>query len=271
MEVKMKKIFNLMVLAIFFILAAFSLSSAQEQITITTYYPSPYGNYRELRAQRIAIGDSYSIPSSYCWSPDTCTYLFDPNIDLAVEGNVSIGSTTSFLGKLYVYAPSNSGLDGIDAYSADWWGVYANSPNNYGVYGQSTNSYGVYGQSTNSYGVYGQSYYSNGIYGYSLYSTGIYGYSPNNYAIIGYTPSSAAYDAIWGYAPGSLSAGVYGYGGGYGVIGLSPTTGVEGHGNYYGVYGSSDQNWMGGPGVIVGVFGKSDSGLGVAGRTYSNM
>ncbi len=32
---------------------------AQEQITLTTYYPSPYGTYFELHADRMAIGSTY--------------------------------------------------------------------------------------------------------------------------------------------------------------------------------------------------------------------
>jgi len=31
---------------------------AEESITITTYYPSPYGSYNELAANRLAIGDT---------------------------------------------------------------------------------------------------------------------------------------------------------------------------------------------------------------------
>jgi hypothetical protein len=62
-----------------------------ETITITTYYPAPYGVYREMRSQRMAIGDNYYDPSQYYWE-DTF-----PNIgseaDLIVEGNVGIGTT----------------------------------------------------------------------------------------------------------------------------------------------------------------------------------
>ena len=65
----------------------------QEQITITTYYPSPYGSYKELRAQHMAIGDTYFNGSTYCWE-GTCTTTIDPNADLVVEGNVGIGTTS---------------------------------------------------------------------------------------------------------------------------------------------------------------------------------
>jgi len=65
---------------------------AQETLTITTYYPSPYGSYQEIRANRIAIGDNYSQYSQYCWPGGTCTNTIDANADLVVEGNVGIGT-----------------------------------------------------------------------------------------------------------------------------------------------------------------------------------
>jgi hypothetical protein len=64
-----------------------------EEITITTYYPSPYGVYRELRAQRIAIGDNYINGATYCWE-GTCTNTIDVNADFVVEGNVGIGTVS---------------------------------------------------------------------------------------------------------------------------------------------------------------------------------
>jgi len=36
------------VIVIFLLLGLFSLSFSQEQLTITTYYPSPFGSYRDL-------------------------------------------------------------------------------------------------------------------------------------------------------------------------------------------------------------------------------
>jgi len=91
--------------ALVFCLTSFSFSQSSDTITITTYYPSPYGSYREMRATRLAIGDTYINGSQYCWSPDTCTNqvysdLDSDNIldsgedivDLIVEGNVGIGT-----------------------------------------------------------------------------------------------------------------------------------------------------------------------------------
>ncbi|MDD5154888.1 MAG: tail fiber domain-containing protein [Candidatus Omnitrophica bacterium] len=70
-----------------------ALFAADESITVTTYYPSPYGVYREMRAQRMAVGDNYVSGSSYCWG-GTCTNTIDTDADLVVEGNVGIGTVT---------------------------------------------------------------------------------------------------------------------------------------------------------------------------------
>ncbi|MFA5150618.1 MAG: hypothetical protein WC937_06715 [Candidatus Omnitrophota bacterium] len=66
---------------------------AEDSITITTYYPSPYGVYREMRAKRIAIGDDYIQGDAYTWEEENgdggeIDYL----ADLVVEGNVGIGT-----------------------------------------------------------------------------------------------------------------------------------------------------------------------------------
>lgn len=64
---------------------------AEESLIITTYYPSPYGSYRELRSQRIATGDNYIDGGQYCWE-GACTNTINANADLVVEGNVGIGT-----------------------------------------------------------------------------------------------------------------------------------------------------------------------------------
>jgi hypothetical protein len=70
-----------------------SLAYAQEQITITTYYPSPYGSYRELRSQRMAIGTNYIDGATYCWGAGCGTNVIPDAASLVVEGNVGIGTT----------------------------------------------------------------------------------------------------------------------------------------------------------------------------------
>jgi len=79
--------------------AAFSQTDSTDSIRIVTYYPSPYGTYRELRTKRMAIGDDYiktgSPPDKYDWQE----YATDPmhnigyDADLVVQGNVGIGTT----------------------------------------------------------------------------------------------------------------------------------------------------------------------------------
>ena len=112
---RLKTIFNFT----FFILLCliFSSSFAEESITITTYYPSPYGSYRELRSKRLAIGDNYTDAANYTWEEvngdgGQVDYL----ADLVVEGNVGIGTVTpgslltvkSAVANAYPLAVSNS-------------------------------------------------------------------------------------------------------------------------------------------------------------------
>ena len=75
----MNKFFNILGIVIFFILVLFPFASA-EDLTITTYYPSPYGSYNEL-------------------STASNTYL------ATTGGNVGIGTTVP-AAKLEVYGSS---------------------------------------------------------------------------------------------------------------------------------------------------------------------
>jgi hypothetical protein len=66
-------------IVLFFFVTFVVASFAQEQVTITTYYPAPYGIYRELRTDQMAVGSGYrATPLS--------------NGNLIVEGSVAIGS-----------------------------------------------------------------------------------------------------------------------------------------------------------------------------------
>jgi len=88
---------------------------AEDTLTITTYYPSPYGVYRELRAKRIAIGDDYIQGGTYDWeSTDSDGGEIDYAADLVVEGNVGIG-TSSPRAKLEIIP--ESGISGLDVRS----------------------------------------------------------------------------------------------------------------------------------------------------------
>ncbi len=76
-----------------FILSFPLLAPAAETLTITTYYPSPYGVYNEMRAKRIAIGDDYVDTANYTWEEtDGDGGEVDYLADLIVEGNVGIGT-----------------------------------------------------------------------------------------------------------------------------------------------------------------------------------
>jgi len=86
----MKKFF--LIIAIFLFLSLNFSSFPQESLTITTYYPSPTGIYKELRAKRMAIGDNFYKSADYCWEGG-CTQHFEDDLDLAVEGKVSIGTS----------------------------------------------------------------------------------------------------------------------------------------------------------------------------------
>jgi hypothetical protein len=80
--------------AILFVGIIFSLVFAAETLTISTYYPSPYGSYGELRSQNVAIGDNYTDVTQYCWQgTGVCTNTIPTATDLVVEGNVGIGTS----------------------------------------------------------------------------------------------------------------------------------------------------------------------------------
>ena len=78
-----------------FLLPCFSQST--ETLTITTYYPSPFGVYGELRTKRMAIGDTYYDPSQHCWPGGSCAFPdINANTDLEVEGDIhALGSICS--------------------------------------------------------------------------------------------------------------------------------------------------------------------------------
>jgi len=63
-------------------LISVSFVYAEDQIIITTYYPSPYGSYNELTSNSMKIGENYSQPAT----------PFVAN-GLIVEGNVGFGTT----------------------------------------------------------------------------------------------------------------------------------------------------------------------------------
>jgi hypothetical protein len=177
------------------------------------------------------------------------------------SGNVSIGTTLSGEGKLYVVTdndiPAIKGTgccygvygssSGIGVYgSGNCTGVYGISYV-YGVYG-SSNCYGVYGFSNLAgVGVYGRSYYCIGTVGYSCCCIGVCGYGP-----------------VYGVYGNSDITGVFGFGCHTGVYGHGSNTGIYGYGNCFGVYGWSSCVGVYGCGSSVGVYGYS-SNVGIVG------
>jgi len=70
----------------------------KEEIVLTTYYPTPFGDYREMRAEHMAVGQNYRSYANVCWEQGKCTDWINEegtggDTDLIVEGNVGIGNT----------------------------------------------------------------------------------------------------------------------------------------------------------------------------------
>jgi hypothetical protein len=90
-----KKIRLVLICVIVFLICVISIY-AQETLTITTYYPSPEGSYREIRSTRMAIGDTWMNSATYPWDTDGGApegTEIQQDADLIVEGNVGIGTT----------------------------------------------------------------------------------------------------------------------------------------------------------------------------------
>ncbi|MCK9595144.1 MAG: complement C1q domain-containing protein [Candidatus Omnitrophica bacterium] len=85
------------------------LFAENETIAITTYYPSPYGDYLALTSRRMKIGTTYS---------GSGVNVADNN--LLVEGNVGIGTTTP-VQKLDVNGTIRAQNPWFAASSTDCW------------------------------------------------------------------------------------------------------------------------------------------------------
>src|SRR3989338_9028680 len=101
-----------------FINLIFPLSSfaqtEEETLTITTYYPAPYGVYNEMRAKRMAVGTNYYNGSAYPWDTGGgCAGNEICNADLVVQGNVGIGTTAPGTSRVKIY-PLSTNTIGLD-------------------------------------------------------------------------------------------------------------------------------------------------------------
>ena len=74
---------------LFLLSAAVFCARAEETVTIATYYPSPQGVYKTLKAKRMAVGDTYFQQN---WPDQGGT--IGAAADLVVQGSVGIGTTT---------------------------------------------------------------------------------------------------------------------------------------------------------------------------------
>ena len=77
---KLKTIISSFVLSFF--IPGISLFAGDETITLTTYYPLPYGSYRALSSHQMKIGATYSGSG-----------VANTDSNLLVEGKVGIGTT----------------------------------------------------------------------------------------------------------------------------------------------------------------------------------
>jgi hypothetical protein len=90
----MKKVYMLLALVTLFLSLPLFAGFSQESITLTTYYPAPFGIYTELRTKRIAIGETYFDSVAYPWDIDNTLIENEipQDVSLTVEGKVGIGT-----------------------------------------------------------------------------------------------------------------------------------------------------------------------------------
>jgi hypothetical protein len=127
-----KPILFIIALVLSFILLG-NLPLFAEQITLTTYYPAPYGVYRELRADRMAVGSAYrNDPAS----------INDGT--LLVTDKIGIG-TKNPSNKLSIVQAGGNAVQNLDTY-------WTQSPQDSFISLRKTNSNteGVYGATANN-------------------------------------------------------------------------------------------------------------------------
>lgn len=109
----MRRLSKIMLMAVSLIPSLAFAQTQPEQLTITTYYPSPYGSYRELTTYKMKIGTTYS---------GSGTTVADNN--LIVEGSVLIGSITlpATGPKLYI---GNGSIEATEVRAFETNGGYA--------------------------------------------------------------------------------------------------------------------------------------------------
>ncbi|MDD5116376.1 MAG: hypothetical protein PHW98_04865 [Candidatus Omnitrophica bacterium] len=198
-------LFSLSLSLIFLLSALFIFncpSCFAEEITITTYYPSPYGSYNELQTNKLAVGDTNG------------------------NGNLDAADQPPANGQLYtarsvIYKPQ-SPLPASDTREGEV--VYNNSDKQLYVYKGSSVGWQAIGTGGITYTYY---CFSSSDFGTPVCTNagGTQGYCPS-----GYTQKAAL--GSWGYCPSGPFAAASGY--------LLPPGGSCGPGcAYSGVLGSA--------------------------------
>ena len=106
-ELRRIKMGKRIILLAIILIAICATAFGQEKVTLTTYYPAPYGVYNELRAKTMGIGNTWYDPTTAPITGDT---------DLIVEGNVGIGTATPGAYKLNVNGNVYIGGDAVQTF-----------------------------------------------------------------------------------------------------------------------------------------------------------
>lgn len=107
--------------------STFYCIAAEERITLTTYYPAPYGVYRELRADQMSIGSDYRQAAlndgTLIVSGNVGIGTMSPKAKLDVSGNILVEGVKPILvkrfGNIGKNVESNTGISAGDYYCWD--------------------------------------------------------------------------------------------------------------------------------------------------------
>ncbi|MFA5090462.1 MAG: hypothetical protein WC510_05490 [Candidatus Omnitrophota bacterium] len=109
---------KILCLFLLFLISSVQASYPSEKLNITTYYPSPYGEYRQLRVR----GNTYlgtTITSGHVGIGTT-----SPGVALAVSGNFNTGKQTesqlTYAGQVAIVNNTAPQIDFIDTDHNDW-------------------------------------------------------------------------------------------------------------------------------------------------------
>jgi hypothetical protein len=294
----LKKIFCIIPFFVFFFY--FSGVFAEEEIKLISYYPAPYGAYKQIMVgsgvkqpltantttkERIGVIDD-TVASGEVYLPaqlevggiakfPTGTTMDDIGIFTrgTAAGIISSSDVIGVQGKINYTTPVNYNIDKPYHYAVFGDAVANTSYTSgiAGVYGtvnvkqnsMTTSAYGVYGFAED-YGVYGLSS-SYGVYGKST-GTDITQDAKNS-GVYGEAP----YKAIEGKGTGTTSCGVYAYCLGGTIPSAIPANkrvGVYAEGSNYGVWAKTHADYAvygSSPSVGSGIVGYSKIGTGVVG------